>query len=223
MRVADAPVWWGQVRSDCPPARLLEFLAGEAGLAANEAAESVASSKAEEEALLEQVRVPSASPLILTCHPSAALQRVQFVTNPHQPFDVSHKQHSTVPPWAPCDRTIRESAQGHVRAGAGGAGREARDLRLLQLRERSGHGGRATPPRLRRRVARRCRPLRSVNPSLTTCAPCPDLTSSHTILASPSECPHRIALHPHACTGATNGLQDALGLLCGIPERELPV
>ncbi|BDA42157.1 hypothetical protein COCOBI_03-0420 [Coccomyxa sp. Obi] len=45
-----------QVRSDCPPARLLEFLAGEAGLAANEAAESVASSKAEEEALLEQVR-----------------------------------------------------------------------------------------------------------------------------------------------------------------------
>ena len=46
-----------KVRSDCPPARLLEFLAGEAGLAANEAAESVASSKAEEEALLEQVRI----------------------------------------------------------------------------------------------------------------------------------------------------------------------
>ncbi|KAK9901712.1 hypothetical protein WJX75_009812 [Coccomyxa subellipsoidea] len=45
-----------QVRSDCPPARLLEFLAGESGLAANEAAESVASSKAEEEALLEKVR-----------------------------------------------------------------------------------------------------------------------------------------------------------------------
>jgi hypothetical protein len=47
-----------QVRSDCPPARLLEFLAGESGLAANEAAESVASSKAEEEALLEKVLLP---------------------------------------------------------------------------------------------------------------------------------------------------------------------
>ena len=44
-----------QVRSNCPPPRLLEFLAGEMGLAANEAAESVASSKAEEEALLEKV------------------------------------------------------------------------------------------------------------------------------------------------------------------------
>ncbi len=47
-----------QVRSDCPPQRLLEFMAGEAGLAANETAESVASSKAQEEALLEEVRSP---------------------------------------------------------------------------------------------------------------------------------------------------------------------
>ena len=38
--------------------RKLEFLAGESGLAANEAAESVASSKAEEEALLEKVLLP---------------------------------------------------------------------------------------------------------------------------------------------------------------------
>lgn len=53
------PRYMPQVRSDCPPARLLEFLAGEAGLAANEAAESVASSKAEEEALLEQVGITS--------------------------------------------------------------------------------------------------------------------------------------------------------------------
>ncbi|KAK9846014.1 hypothetical protein WJX81_008468 [Elliptochloris bilobata] len=45
-----------QVRSDCPPPRLLAFLVGEAGAAANEAAEAVATSKAEEEALLEQVR-----------------------------------------------------------------------------------------------------------------------------------------------------------------------
>ena len=44
-----------QVRSDCSPQRLLEFLAGEAGLAANEAAEVVASSRAQEDALLEQV------------------------------------------------------------------------------------------------------------------------------------------------------------------------
>lgn len=46
----------GQVRSDCPPPRLLAFLVGEAGAAANEAAEAVAMSKAEEEVLLEQAR-----------------------------------------------------------------------------------------------------------------------------------------------------------------------
>ena len=45
------------MRSDCPPQRLLEFLASEAGLAANNAAEVVASSKAEEDALLEQARL----------------------------------------------------------------------------------------------------------------------------------------------------------------------
>ena len=45
-----------QVRSDCPPGLLLEFLASEAGLAASEAAEGVASSRAEEEALLQQAR-----------------------------------------------------------------------------------------------------------------------------------------------------------------------
>ena len=50
------PCCAAQVRSDCPPGLLLEFLAGEAGLAANEAAETVASSRAEEEALLQQVR-----------------------------------------------------------------------------------------------------------------------------------------------------------------------
>ena len=50
-----------QVRSDCPPQRLLEFLASEAGVAANEAAQSVASSKAEEEALLEEVHIPPCS------------------------------------------------------------------------------------------------------------------------------------------------------------------
>lgn len=47
-----------QVRSDCPPPRLLAFLVGEAGAAAHEAAEAVALSKAEEEALLEQARPP---------------------------------------------------------------------------------------------------------------------------------------------------------------------
>lgn len=45
-----------QVRSDCPPPRLLAFLVGEAGAVANEAAEAVMTSKAEEEALLEQAR-----------------------------------------------------------------------------------------------------------------------------------------------------------------------
>lgn len=45
-----------QVRSDCPPPRLLAFLVGEAGAVANEVAEAVMTSKAEEEALLEQVR-----------------------------------------------------------------------------------------------------------------------------------------------------------------------
>ena len=48
--------WNMQVRSDCPPGLLLEFLASEAGLAASEAAEGVASSRAEEEALLQQAR-----------------------------------------------------------------------------------------------------------------------------------------------------------------------
>ena len=42
------------MRSDCPPQRLLEFLAGEAGVAASEAAEVVASSRAQEDALLDQ-------------------------------------------------------------------------------------------------------------------------------------------------------------------------
>ena len=45
-----------QMRSDCPPPRLLAFLESEAGAAANEAAEAVATGKAEEEALLEQAR-----------------------------------------------------------------------------------------------------------------------------------------------------------------------
>ena len=54
-----------QVRSDCPPPRLLAFLVGEAGAAANEAAEAVALSKAEEEALLEQACAPSLAPASL--------------------------------------------------------------------------------------------------------------------------------------------------------------
>lgn len=63
-----------QVRSDCPPARLLEFLAGESGLAANEAAESVASSKAEEEALLEKVLLPF--PSLPTSHANTHREEV---------------------------------------------------------------------------------------------------------------------------------------------------
>lgn len=66
-----------QVRSDCPPARLLEFLAGESGLAANEAAESVASSKAEEEALLEKVLLPFPSHLPCIHPPGRGTQRVR--------------------------------------------------------------------------------------------------------------------------------------------------
>ena len=55
-----------QVRSDCPPPRLLAFLVGEAGAAANEAAEAVAMSKAEEEALLEQACPPPLPSYMLT-------------------------------------------------------------------------------------------------------------------------------------------------------------
>jgi hypothetical protein len=52
-----------QVRSDCPPQRLLEFLVGAAGAAADEAAAAIAASKAEEDALLEQARALGATAL----------------------------------------------------------------------------------------------------------------------------------------------------------------
>ncbi|KAK9817188.1 hypothetical protein WJX72_010816 [[Myrmecia] bisecta] len=45
-----------QVRSDCPPARLLEFMCSESGDAANQAAQAVQCTNAEEEELLERVR-----------------------------------------------------------------------------------------------------------------------------------------------------------------------
>lgn len=45
-----------QVRSDCPPKRLLEFLSSESGSAAHQSAEAVASTKQEEEAALTAVR-----------------------------------------------------------------------------------------------------------------------------------------------------------------------
>ncbi|PSC70243.1 hypothetical protein C2E20_6326 [Micractinium conductrix] len=45
-----------QVRCDCPPQHLLDFLCSSAGLSANEAAAQVAGSREEEEALLESVR-----------------------------------------------------------------------------------------------------------------------------------------------------------------------
>jgi hypothetical protein len=64
-----------QVRSDCPPHRLLEFLASEAGIAANEAAEVVASSKAEEDALLEQARsLTCAAVTAFCCFPVSCCQ-----------------------------------------------------------------------------------------------------------------------------------------------------
>ena len=44
------------VRCDCPPANLLEFLASEAGVSASEAAGEVHDLRAREEALLEHVR-----------------------------------------------------------------------------------------------------------------------------------------------------------------------
>lgn len=45
-----------QVRSDCPPSKLMEFLCSDSGLVANEAAERVAVSKREEQHLLEEIR-----------------------------------------------------------------------------------------------------------------------------------------------------------------------
>eukprot|EP00887_Chlorella_sp_A99_P008131 scaffold12.g8131.t1 len=45
-----------QVRSDCPPALLLDFLRSEAGEAAHAAATALADTRAEEEVLLEEVR-----------------------------------------------------------------------------------------------------------------------------------------------------------------------
>ncbi len=44
------------VRSDCPPGHLLEFLVSEGGVQASEAANEVHSTRAKEEALLERVR-----------------------------------------------------------------------------------------------------------------------------------------------------------------------
>ena len=50
-----------QVRADCKPSQLLEFLAGGSAAAASEAAEEAASNKAVEEELLDKVACPPAA------------------------------------------------------------------------------------------------------------------------------------------------------------------
>ena len=66
------------VRSDCPPAHLLEYMISETGTAASEAAFEVQNSRAREEALLERVRqVFEAKCVIKICMSEKVLEGAQ--------------------------------------------------------------------------------------------------------------------------------------------------